>query len=85
MSFSLIYLILQVFNHMVLIFHSFKDRCFSYLDLDMQVFRIWKTSGTAYLQVFLIWNKLWKIYGKSSRKSSDGVFFYIKWSPSLSL
>ncbi|KAF3565986.1 hypothetical protein DY000_02013113 [Brassica cretica] len=29
-----------VFHHMVLIFHSFKD-----LDLDMQVFQIWKTSG----------------------------------------
>nr|VDD30012.1 unnamed protein product [Brassica oleracea] len=30
---------------MVLIFHSFKDACFSDLDLDMQVFQIWKTSG----------------------------------------
>ncbi|KAF3519273.1 hypothetical protein DY000_02063541 [Brassica cretica] len=30
----------MVFHHMVLIFHSFKD-----LDLDMQVFQIWKTSG----------------------------------------
>ncbi|KAF3603654.1 hypothetical protein F2Q69_00035669 [Brassica cretica] len=29
---------------MILIFHSFKD-----LDLDMQVFQIWKTSGTTYL------------------------------------
>uniref|UniRef100_A0A0D3BGU2 Uncharacterized protein n=1 Tax=Brassica oleracea var. oleracea TaxID=109376 RepID=A0A0D3BGU2_BRAOL len=28
---------------MVLIFHSFKD--FSDLDLDMQVFQIWKTAG----------------------------------------
>uniref|UniRef100_A0A0D3DMT9 Uncharacterized protein n=1 Tax=Brassica oleracea var. oleracea TaxID=109376 RepID=A0A0D3DMT9_BRAOL len=35
-----------VFNQMVHIFHSFKD-----LDLDMQVFQIWKTSGTTYLLV----------------------------------
>ncbi|KAF2614123.1 hypothetical protein F2Q70_00013757 [Brassica cretica] len=33
----------MVFHHMVLIFHSFKG--FSDLDLDMQVFHIWKTSG----------------------------------------
>ncbi|CAN6979706.1 unnamed protein product, partial [Brassica oleracea var. botrytis] len=45
MSFSLVYLVLQVFHHMVLIFHSFKDAGFSDLDLDMQVFQIWKTSG----------------------------------------
>ncbi|KAF2532608.1 hypothetical protein F2Q70_00030431 [Brassica cretica] len=32
-----------VFHHMVLIFHSFKG--FSDLDLDMQVFQIWKISG----------------------------------------
>ncbi|KAF3492916.1 hypothetical protein DY000_02054103 [Brassica cretica] len=32
----------MVFHHMVLIFHSFK--VFSDLDLDMQVFQIWKTS-----------------------------------------
>ncbi|KAF3484816.1 hypothetical protein F2Q69_00054026 [Brassica cretica] len=30
------------FHHMVLIFHSFKG--FSYLDLEMQVFQIWKIS-----------------------------------------
>ncbi|KAF3506311.1 hypothetical protein F2Q69_00004552 [Brassica cretica] len=30
---------------MVLIFHSFKDADFSNLDLDMQVFQIWKTYG----------------------------------------
>ncbi|KAF3603264.1 hypothetical protein F2Q69_00034593 [Brassica cretica] len=30
----------MVFHHMVLIFHSFED-----LDLDMQVFQIWMTSG----------------------------------------
>ncbi|KAF2535264.1 hypothetical protein F2Q70_00003355 [Brassica cretica] len=36
-----------VFNQMVLIFHSFKG--FSDMDLDMQVFQIWKTSGTTYL------------------------------------
>ncbi|WZZ52593.1 hypothetical protein YC2023_052700 [Brassica napus] len=69
---------------MVLIFHSFKDRSINFRYVFL-FFRIWKTSGTTYLQVFLIWNRLWKIYGKSSRKSSDGVFFYIKWSPSLSL
>ncbi|KAF3562695.1 hypothetical protein DY000_02017110 [Brassica cretica] len=34
----------HVFHHMILIFHSFKD-----LDLDMQVFQIWKTSGTTYI------------------------------------
>ncbi|KAF3496710.1 hypothetical protein DY000_02054282 [Brassica cretica] len=38
-----------VFNQMVHIFHSFKG--FSDLDLDMQVFQIWKTSGTTYLLV----------------------------------
>ncbi|KAF2614945.1 hypothetical protein F2Q70_00012405 [Brassica cretica] len=37
----------MVFYHMVLIFHSFKG--FSDLNLDMQVFQIWKTSG---LEVF---------------------------------
>ncbi|KAF2558618.1 hypothetical protein F2Q68_00014299 [Brassica cretica] len=57
----------MVFHHMVLIFHSFKD-----LDLDMQVFQIWKTSGLEDFQT-------------TSRKSSDGVFFHIKWSLSLSL
>ncbi|KAF2598734.1 hypothetical protein F2Q68_00008986 [Brassica cretica] len=47
-----------VFNQIVLIFHSFKG--FSDLDLickfftyefDMQVFQIWKTSGTTYLRL----------------------------------
>ncbi|KAF2542843.1 hypothetical protein F2Q70_00036239 [Brassica cretica] len=33
----------MVFHHRVLIFHSFKG--FSDLDLDMQVFQIWKNSG----------------------------------------
>ncbi|KAF3527424.1 hypothetical protein DY000_02039699 [Brassica cretica] len=37
----------MVFHYMVLIFYSFKG--FSDLDLDMQVFQIWKTSGTTYL------------------------------------
>ncbi|KAF3558688.1 hypothetical protein F2Q69_00011744 [Brassica cretica] len=32
-----------VFHHMNLIFHSFKG--FSYLDLDMEVFQIWKNLG----------------------------------------
>ncbi|KAF2544125.1 hypothetical protein F2Q68_00031735 [Brassica cretica] len=32
---------------MILIFHSFKG--FSDLDMDMQVFQIWKTSGTTYI------------------------------------
>ncbi|KAF3594095.1 hypothetical protein DY000_02023509 [Brassica cretica] len=35
----------MVFHHMVLIFHSFKDEGFSDMDLDMQIFQIWKTSG----------------------------------------
>ncbi|KAF3527658.1 hypothetical protein DY000_02038760 [Brassica cretica] len=42
---------------MILIFHSFKG--FSDLDLDMQVFQIWKTSGTTYLffdQMILIFH-----------------------------
>ncbi|KAF3589728.1 hypothetical protein F2Q69_00027582 [Brassica cretica] len=49
----------MVFHHMVLIFHSFKD-----LDLDMQVFQIWKTFGLEDFQT-------------TSRKSSDGVL--IRW------
>ncbi|KAF2553738.1 hypothetical protein F2Q68_00034055 [Brassica cretica] len=52
----------MVFYHMVLIFHSIKG--FSDLDLDMQVFQIWKTSR---LEVFQM----------TSRKSSDGVFNHI--------
>ncbi|KAF3558689.1 hypothetical protein F2Q69_00011745 [Brassica cretica] len=55
----------MVFYHMVLIFHSFKG--FSDLDLDMQVFQIWKTSGLEDLQM-------------TSRKSSDGVFSYVSLS-----
>ncbi|WZZ21223.1 hypothetical protein YC2023_122610 [Brassica napus] len=74
---------------MVLIFHSFKG--FSDLNLDMQVFHIWETYG---LQKFQATSR------KSSRrlpgslpgdfqevfqKSSDEVFFHIKWSLSISL
>ncbi|KAG5388107.1 hypothetical protein IGI04_029648 [Brassica rapa subsp. trilocularis] len=48
-----------VFNHMVLIFYSFKGRSinFRYVFLffrsgfDMQVFQIWKTFGTTYLRL----------------------------------
>ncbi|KAF3532332.1 hypothetical protein DY000_02040233 [Brassica cretica] len=39
----------EVFNQMILIFHSFKG--FSDLDLDMQVFQIWKPFGMTYLLV----------------------------------
>ncbi|WZZ81202.1 hypothetical protein YC2023_101774 [Brassica napus] len=59
---------------MVLIFHSFKG--FSDLELDMQVFQIWKAFGLEDLQT---------TSRKTSKKSSDGVFFHIKWSLSLSL
>ncbi|KAF2609219.1 hypothetical protein F2Q68_00045200 [Brassica cretica] len=52
----------MVFHHMVLIFHSSKG--FSDLDLDMQVFQIWKTSGLEDFQT-------------TSWKSSDGVL--IRW------
>ncbi|WZZ66064.1 hypothetical protein YC2023_077434 [Brassica napus] len=75
---------------MVLIFHSFKG--FSDLDLDMQVFQIWKTSG---LEDFrksydgILIPCLPFIIDLSvlttSRKSYDGVFIHIKWSLSLSL
>ncbi|KAF3593782.1 hypothetical protein DY000_02022500 [Brassica cretica] len=119
----------MVFHHMVLIFQSFKD-----LDLDMQVFQIWKTSGTTYYPSVLVFNQMvlifhldmffrfgadfgrfmesllgsllkynviedffqrllkyhvledfQEVFQKTSWKSSDGVFFHIKWSPSLSL
>ncbi|KAL0700637.1 hypothetical protein Bca4012_056759 [Brassica carinata] len=76
---------------MVLIFHL---DMFS--DLDMQVFQIWKTYGTTYLLVF--WDDLLvslpddfqEVFQTTSIvwtswKSSDEVFFHIKWSPSLSL
>uniref|UniRef100_A0A0D3CSV5 Uncharacterized protein n=1 Tax=Brassica oleracea var. oleracea TaxID=109376 RepID=A0A0D3CSV5_BRAOL len=48
-----------VFHRMVLIFHSFKS--FSDLDLDMQVFQIWKTSEPDDFQEF---------FHTTSRKSS---------------
>nr|VDD45428.1 unnamed protein product [Brassica oleracea] len=54
---------------MVLIFHSFKG--FSDLDLDMQVFQIWKTSGLEDFQT---------TFRKTSRKSSDGVFSHVSLS-----
>ncbi|KAF3534786.1 hypothetical protein DY000_02041048 [Brassica cretica] len=56
----------MVFHHMVLIFHSFKG--FSDLDLDMQVFQIWKTFG---LEDFR------EVFQTTSRKSSDGVFSHM--------
>ncbi|KAF2533362.1 hypothetical protein F2Q70_00030654 [Brassica cretica] len=56
----------MVFHHMVLIFHSFKG--FSDMDLDMQVFQIWKTSGLEDFQ---------EVFQTTSRKSSDGVL--IRW------
>ncbi|KAG5400995.1 hypothetical protein IGI04_015602 [Brassica rapa subsp. trilocularis] len=49
----------MVFHHMVLIFHSIKD-----LDLDMQIFQIWKTSRLEDFQT-------------TSRKSSDGIFSHM--------
>ncbi|KAF2545523.1 hypothetical protein F2Q70_00021307 [Brassica cretica] len=55
----------MIFHHMVLIFHSFKG--FPYLDLDMQVFQIWKTSGLENFQT-------------TSRKSSNGVFSHVSLS-----
>ncbi|KAL0671140.1 hypothetical protein Bca4012_033844 [Brassica carinata] len=58
MSFSLIYLVLQIFHHMVLISHSFKGS----LPDDFKEF-----------------------FHTTSRKSSDGVFFHIKWILSFSL
>ncbi|KAG5378409.1 hypothetical protein IGI04_026251 [Brassica rapa subsp. trilocularis] len=51
----------MVFHHMVLIFQSFKDASFSNLDLDMQVFQIWKTFELEDFQT-------------TFRKSSDRVF-----------
>ncbi|KAF2530394.1 hypothetical protein F2Q70_00030640 [Brassica cretica] len=53
------------FHHMVLIFHSFKG--FSDLDLEMQVFQIWKISRLEDFQT-------------TSRKSSDGVFSHVSLS-----
>ncbi|WZZ34422.1 hypothetical protein YC2023_017823 [Brassica napus] len=54
---------------MVLIFHSFKG--FSDLDLDMQVFQIWKTYGVKDFQ---------EVFQTTSRKSSDGVFSHVSLS-----
>ncbi|KAG5396715.1 hypothetical protein IGI04_018529, partial [Brassica rapa subsp. trilocularis] len=51
-----------VFHHMILIFHSFKD-----MDLDIQVFHIWKTSGLEDFQ---------EVFQMTSRKSSDRVYSY---------
>ncbi|KAF2561116.1 hypothetical protein F2Q70_00018482 [Brassica cretica] len=50
---------------MVLIFRSFKG--FSDLDLDMQVFQIWKSHGLEDSQA-------------TSRKSSEGVFSHVSLS-----
>ncbi|KAG5384769.1 hypothetical protein IGI04_036239, partial [Brassica rapa subsp. trilocularis] len=60
-----------VFNQMVLIFY-----------MDMYVVCYIKTSRTTYL---LVLDDFQKVFQTTSRKSSDEVFFHIKWSPSLSL
>ncbi|KAL0673495.1 hypothetical protein Bca4012_001476 [Brassica carinata] len=72
MSFSLVYLVLQVFHHIVLIFHSLKDAGFLDLDLDMQVFQIWKTSGLEDFQTRSLPDDFKEVFQTTSRKSSDG-------------
>ncbi|KAL0704900.1 hypothetical protein Bca4012_071325 [Brassica carinata] len=80
MSFSLIYLVLQVFHHMVIIFYSFKNAGFSYLDLDMYVFQIWKTSGLEDFQTRSLRDDFQEVFQTTSRKSSDGVFSHVSLS-----
>ncbi|KAF3526189.1 hypothetical protein F2Q69_00048456 [Brassica cretica] len=79
----------MVFHRMVLIFHSFKS--FSDLDLDIQVFQIWKTSGLEdFQEVFHTTSRksstrlpgslphdFQEVSHTTSRKSSDGVL--IRW------
>ncbi|KAF2573354.1 hypothetical protein F2Q70_00004873 [Brassica cretica] len=62
-----------VFNQMVLIFHSFKD-LEDFWD-DLPVSRLKYNAQDDFQEVFQT----------TSRKSSDEVFFHIKWNPSLSL
>uniref|UniRef100_A0A0D3CRT3 Uncharacterized protein n=1 Tax=Brassica oleracea var. oleracea TaxID=109376 RepID=A0A0D3CRT3_BRAOL len=68
----------MVFHHMVLIFHSFKG--FSYVDLDMQVFQIWKTSGLEDFQARRLPDDFQEVFQTTSGKSSDGIFSYISLS-----
>uniref|UniRef100_A0A0D3CPJ3 Uncharacterized protein n=1 Tax=Brassica oleracea var. oleracea TaxID=109376 RepID=A0A0D3CPJ3_BRAOL len=73
-----------VFHHMVLIFYSFKD--FSDLDLDMQGFQIWKTSGledgqtTSRKFSTRLPGSLPDDFQTTSRESSGGVFSHISLS-----
>ncbi|KAF3561597.1 hypothetical protein DY000_02016982 [Brassica cretica] len=62
-----------VFNKMVLIFYSFKD-LEDFWD-DLPVSRLKYNALDDFQEVFQT----------TSRKSSDEVFFHIKWNPSLSL
>ncbi|KAF3562517.1 hypothetical protein DY000_02018220 [Brassica cretica] len=67
---------LKVFNQMVLIFHSFKD--FS----DLEDF--WDDLPVSRLKYNAL-DDFQEVFQTTSRKSSDEVFFHIKWSSSLSL
>ncbi|WZZ60180.1 hypothetical protein YC2023_060287 [Brassica napus] len=62
-----------VFNLMVLIFHSFKD---------LEDF--WDDLPVSHLKYNAL-DDYQEVFQTTSRKSSDEVFFHIKWSPSLSL
>ncbi|KAF3566830.1 hypothetical protein DY000_02015223 [Brassica cretica] len=53
---------------MVLIFHSFKG--FSDLDLDMQVFQIWKTSGLEDFWARRLPDDFQEVFQTTSKKSS---------------
>ncbi|CAG7909461.1 unnamed protein product [Brassica rapa] len=66
---------LQVFNQMLLIFYSFKD--LEDFSDDLPVSRLKYNALDDFQEVFQTTS--------ISVKSSDKVFFHIKWSPSLSL
>ena len=74
MFFSLIYLLVACFNQMVLIFPL--DMYFvCSINVDLYnlplIFSVFKSFKHFFdTQVFQIWSRFWKIYGKSSRKSS---------------
>nr|VDD25853.1 unnamed protein product [Brassica oleracea] len=69
---------------MVLIFHSFKGRSINFRYVFL-FFQIWKTSGLEDFQTTSRKGDFKEVFQMTSRKSSDGLFFYIKWSLSLSL
>ncbi|KAF2557352.1 hypothetical protein F2Q68_00013471 [Brassica cretica] len=80
------------FNEMVLIFHlDMYFVCFTDLGLIYMFFRSGSDFGRlmgSLLGSLLKYNALedfQEVFQTTSRKSSDGVFFHIKWSLSLSL